>query len=214
MVQTTVKESRDRDSDAPLPTLSVGIGVGHFLRPLGRLLDLARDAEQFAKRGEGLRDGDREQRNALGVILDKRSGATTRWRARWDDDPPPTERLAELKRLLVDGEMPAKLPYELRPVLDALAGCRDDDRGAARTWALECRRILGRKRGDGRADGLEPEQVGLNLPTRRDAEAKDLKDILGTWIGAATVARAWADAERNRSKVAGRGAGQESRDDD
>lgn len=64
------------------PTLSVGIGIGHTLDSMGSLLALGRKAEKLAK---GDTFGQR-RRNALAVILDKRSGGQTQWRARWDDE--------------------------------------------------------------------------------------------------------------------------------
>ena len=60
------------------PTLSVGLGIGHVLESMGDLLELGRRAE---KRAKGADLPIRERRNALGVIVDKRSGGTVSWRA-------------------------------------------------------------------------------------------------------------------------------------
>lgn len=70
------------DIAATLPTLSVGLGISHIMEPLGNIRELAKQAEKVAK-------GDSyavvERRNALGIALDVRSGATTTLRVRWDD---------------------------------------------------------------------------------------------------------------------------------
>lgn len=55
------------------PTLSVGIGVSHFMEPMGAALNVARRAERLAK----------ETRNALAVIVDKRSGSATEASGPW-----------------------------------------------------------------------------------------------------------------------------------
>lgn len=68
----------------PRPTLSVGIGIGHVLEHMGWLLELGREAEKLAK-GDHLPEPVR--RNALAVIVDKRSGGRTSYRAQWDKEP-------------------------------------------------------------------------------------------------------------------------------
>src|SRR5215210_3778018 len=55
------------------PTLSVGIGISHFMDPMGQGLNLARHAEKLAK----------TTRNALAVVVDKRSGPATEVSGRW-----------------------------------------------------------------------------------------------------------------------------------
>ena len=74
-----------------LPTLSVGIGIGHVMESMGDLLDLGRRAEKVAKGGHLKHEG--KDRNALAIILDKRSGGTRTWRAQWSEMPPPVQRL-------------------------------------------------------------------------------------------------------------------------
>jgi len=58
----------DEDGVIRYPTLSAGIAVAHHLEPLQDGLTLARDAEKKAKGIPG--------KNALAVIVDKRSGAS------------------------------------------------------------------------------------------------------------------------------------------
>jgi CRISPR-associated protein Cmr2 len=74
------------------PTLSVGLGIGHFMEPMSLLLDLARRAERAAKEAG---------RNALAIIVDKRSGGERRVVMPWSDDP--ITRFAGDARLLANG---------------------------------------------------------------------------------------------------------------
>jgi CRISPR-associated protein Cmr2 len=85
------------------PTLSVGVAIGHFMENLEDLLEYGRAAEKDAKKPD--RDG-------LAVHLHKRGGAPIRVRARWGDRP--DERLKHFAKLMNDGIIPTKLPYELR----------------------------------------------------------------------------------------------------
>jgi CRISPR-associated protein Cmr2 len=81
------------------PTLSVGIGVGHILDSMGHLRDLGGRAEKAAK----------QSRNALAVLVDRRSGGDHLWSASWSDDP--AGRLARDVDLLDRGAgRPAHLP--------------------------------------------------------------------------------------------------------
>ena len=73
------------------PTLSVGIGVGHILDSMGHLRDLGGRAEKAAK----------QSRNALAVLVDRRSGGDHLWSALWSDDP--ADRLARDVDLLDRG---------------------------------------------------------------------------------------------------------------
>jgi CRISPR-associated protein Cmr2 len=69
-----------------VPTLSVGIGIGHVLSGMGTLLELGRAAERDAK---GSTLAVERRRDALAVIVDKRSGGQTRWRSRWSEGSGP-----------------------------------------------------------------------------------------------------------------------------
>lgn len=211
-----------------IPTLSIGIGIGHCLTPLAKLLELAREAERLAKQGQDLPEGDPRQRNALGVIFDKRSGDTLRWRCQWPDgpsvagetpDPPPVVRLRRLIKLLSERRMPGKLPYELGEVLTAM----DDDlrqrkdpgdRISGRAWRMEVLRVIGRKRPEATDAKLGPHEIHLDLPPADDARLDRVRDALAEWIGAAKVATALADAEINRQRVERRGIALEKRDED
>lgn len=69
-----------RELGLATPTLSVGLGISHIMEPLGNIRELAKTAEKAAKGDTSTRP-----RNAIGITLDVRSGATTTLRIRWDD---------------------------------------------------------------------------------------------------------------------------------
>ena len=86
-------------------TLSVGIGVAHVIEPMSVLLQLARGAERAAK------DADRD---ALAIIVDKRSGGQRRLAMQWRSDP--VGRLSKDARLL-DEKLSTGKVYELEALL-------------------------------------------------------------------------------------------------
>jgi CRISPR-associated protein Cmr2 len=90
------------------PTLSVGIGIGHVMEVMGDLLDLGRRAERAAKDAG---------RNALAVLMDKRSGGLRTWAASWDQDP--VSRL-EMDIALLDGPLATGKVYEIGALLRRL----------------------------------------------------------------------------------------------
>jgi CRISPR-associated protein Cmr2 len=127
----------------PGATLSAGLAVVHYVDPMGAALELARDAEQEAKRVPG--------KHALAVALDKRSGGTTVVCDHWGALSP---RLLHLAALHAAEAIPDKAGHELadlarlaeRAEHDALPGLRAVQKS-------EALRILGRKRaGRGKED--------------------------------------------------------------
>lgn len=180
------------------PTLSVGVAVVHTLTPLGEIVSRAREAERYAKSGEGLRADHPAARNALAVIVDKRSGAPTRWRMQWPAAGAPGllpgERLRRLADLVEAGRMPHKLPYELRVLRAQLDEMSDDEAPLARCLRLEALRILGRKGGGDGATGLKPGDVDLVLPQSVGITAEPLRTALAEWVDGALVALALGQA--------------------
>jgi CRISPR-associated protein Cmr2 len=67
-----------KDTDGNFPTLSAGIAIVHHTEPLQESLETMRKAEKEAKKVKG--------KNALAIILSKRSGADTTIKGSWDDD--------------------------------------------------------------------------------------------------------------------------------
>ncbi|MBL8695139.1 MAG: type III-B CRISPR-associated protein Cas10/Cmr2 [Planctomycetes bacterium] len=129
------------------PTLSIGLGIGHVMESMADLLALGRQAEREAKR----------DRNALAVLVDKRSGGTRRWRAQWNTNP--VRALNEVAALLQD-RIPSRKVYEIASILTRLPKPDDTSgNGWARVLALEVKRSLARIEGA----GLRSEEVGLAL---------------------------------------------------
>jgi CRISPR-associated protein Cmr2 len=129
------------------PTLSVGLGIGHVMESMGNLLTLGRQAEREAKR----------DRNALAVLVDKRSGGTRRWRAQWNTNP--VRALNEAATLLRD-RISSRKVYEVASILTCLPKHdKANSDGWARVLALEVKRALSRIEGA----GLRPDEGGLAL---------------------------------------------------
>jgi CRISPR-associated protein Cmr2 len=87
------------------PTLSVGLGIGHFMEQMSVLLALARRAERAAKDAG---------RDALAIIVDKRSGGERRVALKWGTDP--IARFAKDAALLDDRLSTGKV-HELEELL-------------------------------------------------------------------------------------------------
>jgi len=153
------------------PTLSAGLGVGHVMESMGDLLTLGRQAEREAKL----------DRNALAVLVDKRSGGTRSWRGQWGSEP--VRLLNEAIALLRD-RIPSRKIYEIASILNRLP--KPDDAsgdGWARVLALEVKRTLTRVEGA----GLRPEDVGLELHLEVGYAA--LHAHVAAWVARLLIAR-------------------------
>jgi len=159
------------------PTLSVGLGIGHVMESMGDLLALGRQAEREAKR----------DRNALAVLVDKRSGGTRSWRAPWSDDP---VRLLDDAIALLQNRLPSRKVYEIASTLARLPKPGEEDgSGWSRVLALEVRRSLARVEGG----VLRPEDAGLALD--EDADYAALHAHVGAWVARLLIARTFTQAE-------------------
>ncbi len=153
------------------PTLSVGLGIGHVMESMGDLLTLGRQAEREAKR----------DRNALAVLVDKRSGGTRTWRAQWNTNP--VRALNEATTLLRD-RIPSRKVYEIASILTRLPKPDDTSgNGWARVLALEVKRSLSRIEGA----GLRSEEVGLALDP--NAGYATLHAHVEAWVARLLIAR-------------------------
>lgn len=174
---------------AERPTLSVGLGVGHVMESMGELLALGRAAEAEAKGGELV--GKRLDRNALAIVVDKRSGGRISWRARWTEwNGDPAARLEADVALLTDQLSSGKI-YEIARTLARLpppAGSRDP--AWVRILTLEVRRSLARTHAG--EVSVEPGAIGLSLDEQASYEA--LHREVKSWVDRMLVARAFAAA--------------------
>lgn len=178
-----------------LPTLSVGLGIGHLMDEMGHLLDLGREAERLAKTG-GPRS---EQRNALAVVVDKRSGPRAVWRSRWSGAPTgdPIERLRADVALLTSGRVGAGKLFEVRAMLRRMPRPREVDTHEHRRWAelllQDTLRTLARAEDRQSARRLSAAAVGLHVPEH--AGYCDVYVAIDAWVERLRVARTFAAAE-------------------
>lgn len=153
------------------PTLSVGVGIGHVMESMGHLLELGRAAEAEAK----------DQRNALCVLAEKRSGGRRSWRAQWSDEP--VSALRESAALFADRLSSSKV-YEIASIVKRLPAPADV--GGVEWYlllSLEVRRALARAEGG----ALTPDQVGLALDEGKDYAA--LQAHVTSWVDRMLIAR-------------------------
>lgn len=167
------------------PTLSVGLGIGHVQDGMVDLLELGREAGRLAKQGTpGVSEA---TRNAIAIIVDKRSGGRTQWRAQWPTRP--VERLLADVELL-RGRLPSRKVYEIRTTLCRLPDpWQPHEPGWAQVLQAEVKRSL--KRSDG-SRKLSLDDVGLKILP--DDNYGEVHRKVSDWIGRMLVARNIADS--------------------
>ncbi len=145
---------------APPPSLSVGIAIAHHIEPLSDALDLAREAEDCAKKLPG--------KNALAITLSKRSGVDRTIRGSWGTDTSHfVERLQQFITLYREDALPDGAAYELRDLAVRLGNAPEKLHttldAAMRKDAV---RIMQRKRGshgDAAPDSSIVQRVSIAL---------------------------------------------------
>lgn len=118
-----------RNADGLSPTLSIGVAITHHLEPLSSVLDLARQAERVAKR----------TRNALAIILSKRSGVDTTICGTWQGGF--VVRLERFIELHQTDAFPDGAAFELRDLDERVGRILPNE-----ALIAEALRILKRKR--------------------------------------------------------------------
>jgi CRISPR-associated protein Cmr2 len=193
--------------DLPVrPSLSVGLGIGHVLESMSQLLNLGRSAEKLAKGDTP--DARGLSRNALGIVLQKRSGAARRWRGNWDNwrvgDIPPKDRQEAMARLEADIKLFASEGLSTRKihqVQTALERLKPRGRNLPDLTAwkpvltAEARRILARNdlgltRDESRR-ALPPEEVGLHLDGK---SWEEVAHEVSAWCDRLLISRAIYEA--------------------
>jgi CRISPR-associated protein Cmr2 len=194
---------RLKDGVKRLPTLSVGIGIGHVMESMATLLELGRRAEKVAKGGHLKREG--KDRNALAIVLDKRSGGTCEWRSQWSD------WVAEggpAGRLLADGSLldprgrdskapvlPIRKVHQIAALLRRLPEPGGPDPASLSPFNAvllpELRRTLSRV--DGGAGELTVSQVALSAG-ETETYAENYRRTKA-WIDRMLIARVFAESE-------------------
>ncbi len=97
------------------PTLSVGVAIGHHLDPMDQARRNAKRAESLAKQG----------RNALAIVVDKRSGPLVEVSGSWEEKDPLHERLGWMAGLHREDKISDKAAFELA-ALDRLIDPQKD----------------------------------------------------------------------------------------
>lgn len=95
------------------PTLSVGLAIAHHMTPLSVIREYANQAEKYAK-GDHISDPTK-RRNALGILLDVRSGNQTKLRFGWDDQNA-HQAFAEWVNFYVNKSIPSRIAYDTRAI--------------------------------------------------------------------------------------------------
>ena len=124
------------------PTLSVGIAIGHCMEDLEDLLEMGRHAERAAKAGRKADQSD--DRNGLAIHVTTRGADATTVRAQWTDEP--DKKLEQWIGLLLSGQIPDKLAYELRQMASEYSGW---DWVSAELLQADVQRLLKKKRSGG-----------------------------------------------------------------
>ncbi len=129
-----LKEFQDQAGDSP--TLSVGIAICHFIEPMSRALELARKAEKEAKAQPG--------KNALAIVVDKRSGPPTMACGTWGSVNEEILQFADWHR---HDEISDGIAHELLELHALLANAKEEHVATLQQLVRkETERILLRKR--------------------------------------------------------------------
>lgn len=170
----------EETGDMKSPTLSVGIAVAHHIEPLQDALALARQAEKKAKGEKG--------KDALAVIVDKRSGTSRIIKGQWGAID---ERLRQLIDFDKSDDISRQTAYELRDLASQLEVANQDV--AQKLYEIkivEAERILKRKLSEMGKKDFDKEKFSrmFELLKERDGIAKLADELI--------VAKVFADAVR------------------
>jgi CRISPR-associated protein Cmr2 len=173
------------------PTLSVGIAVAHHIEPLQDALDLARQAEKAAKSVEG--------KDALAVIVDKRSGAPRMVKGSWKSGF--YERLKILAEWHKEDDIPDGAAYQLRDLANSLEVEKEkiDEETFDALEEIKRReaiRILRRKRAKQGQEAIDPKKVETleKLLSAKNDENDGKKNSVRILADELIVAKIFADA--------------------
>lgn len=95
------------------PTLSVGLAIAHMMTPLSVIREYASQAEKYAK-GDHIAEAS-QRRNALGILLDVRSGNQTKLRLGWDNEMS-HQAFSEWVNLYLHKQVPSRIAYDTRAI--------------------------------------------------------------------------------------------------
>ncbi|MCC6625246.1 MAG: type III-B CRISPR-associated protein Cas10/Cmr2 [Deltaproteobacteria bacterium] len=155
---------RDAGARGDVPTLSVGVGISHHMQPMRDALDLARAAEKQAKTSG---------RNALAVMVDKRSGGRLVAVDSWDRGL--DERIARWGELFGREALPDKIAFALEQAMDTVRPTTRDVPTTGVVRALVERALSRRRseRGSSEVDGALRSELASRLAFDQDDGARD-----------------------------------------
>jgi CRISPR-associated protein Cmr2 len=206
--QNTLEKGKFTDEDGKPPTLSVGLAVGHHLDPLQDTLNLAREAEEIAKKEVPNKRS--PEKNALAITLSKRSGTDRTVKGSWDKakgEGALDSRLNRFVFLHLEDELPDRVAYELRDLALRLKPPKGADeeqkKNLLEAQRAEAKRILKRKqpkhgRQEKPATKVLNEFCGMKDPVNDKAGFLDLINLenwtLGNLADEIIIAREFAKA--------------------
>ncbi len=146
----------DPEAPPPKPSLSVGLAISHCREPMSEARALAKQAEALAKRS----------RDALAIILDRRSGAERSAVGSWGEPTPLDRRLAIWGRILSEGDLSTQTAHDIEAVAAHFDGLptSDQHRRIGELRAL-LEQVLRRKRQRGGAPGARTDELSTLLDT-------------------------------------------------
>jgi len=184
---------------AERPTLSVGLGIGHMLEGMADLLALGREAERLAKDGGGAGDeawdeAGGAERNALAIVLDKRSGGKRRWRRRWDH-PDEGGRLEAARQRLVSGTVSGGKIFEVEAARRGFPKPAATDAEDPPVAALIADILHVLRHGDAGNQSLPAAAFGLWR--QPPASYRAAYAAIGDWVDRMVIAKTLAEAENS-----------------
>ncbi len=162
------------------PSLSVGLAISHCREPMSEARGLAERAEKEAKAHPG--------KNALCVLVSKRSGGDLIVTDKWGDHAAPAasaaaqpldRRLAHWIAVLEEGGLSTRTAYDLEEIAAHYGMLKPEEQHLRRDEIRAlCTQILARKRktgGDGMADNAHIQTI-LSLLDAAEQSDKELKN--------------------------------------
>lgn len=189
--RTTARAMEGADPSGPRPTLSVGVAITHHLTDMADARALAQRAEKLAK----ARDG----KDALAILVDKRSGSELSLVAGWAEVP--EVRMERWIRLLGLDVIPDKAVFDLEDAMAPLlvgepgSGSRDG-RDLNDVAAALAKRVLVRKQFDDESPLASDVTSIREELTRRFDEASNVRDAVVALSEELQIARAFLPAYR------------------
>ena len=153
------KVGRYKTQNNHSPTLSVGLAISHCREPMSEARALAERAEKMAKSHPG--------KNALAVIVAKRSGGDLALVGSWDEAEgrqPPDKRLLAWMTELADGELSGKAAHDLDGVATHYEGLPPHEQHTrVKEIKSLCRQVLARKRTRGGGEAADQDMFDALL---------------------------------------------------